>query len=123
MADTTTITGTVYKVSDIELVSEKFSKREIIIKTEGEYPQFIPVQFANKNIDKLDHIIEGQSVTVSYNFRGRLWNDKQGVEKCFVNIEGWQIKNNSSVSSTPKEEFNKSANQVSQEDDFNNLPF
>ena len=43
-----TITGVIYKIDETQQVSEKFSKKELILKINGDYPQYIPVQFTNK---------------------------------------------------------------------------
>jgi hypothetical protein len=100
MADTT-ISGTIHKMSDTQKISESFSKREIVIKTDEPYPQFIPVQFTNKNIDKLSRYKEGSDVVVSYNLRGKEWQSK-----FFVSIDGWRIENGAfgSSSQSQKEE-------------------
>ena len=63
-----TITGVIYKIDETQQVSEKFSKRELILKTSGDYPQYIPVQFTN-----------------------RLWNSPKGEEKCFCSLDGWKL--------------------------------
>lgn len=86
-----TITGVIYKIDETQQVSEKFSKRELILKTSGDYPQYIPVQFTNKNIDKLNAINKGQEVTIHYNLNGRLWNSPKGEEKCFCSLDGWKL--------------------------------
>lgn len=87
MSETSTIKGLVHKIMDTQQISDKFAKKEIVIKTDGEYPQFVPIQFVNKNIDKLDNITTGSTVVVSYNLRGNEWKDKY-----FVSLDGWQIK-------------------------------
>lgn len=123
MAETTTIKGVVYKIMPIQNVSEKFQKRELILKTDGEYPQFVLIQFTQKNIDKLDSITAGSTVVVSYNLRGRLWNNPQGEEKCFTTVEGWNIKTeNLQVDKGIKKEdiAHEVLNSKSNEDD---LPF
>jgi hypothetical protein len=92
MAETTTIKGLVYKRMPIQNVSDKLQKRELILKTDGQYPQYLLIQFVNKNIDKLDNITTGSTVVIDYNLRGRLWYSPTGEEKCFSTIEGWNIK-------------------------------
>lgn len=87
MAESTTITGTVHKMFPTEQVSDKFSKRVIVIKTPGEYPQLVPIQFTNKNIEKLDKVLTGQNAVVSYNLRGNEYK-----EKFYASVEGWMIK-------------------------------
>ncbi len=97
MADTTII-GVIHKIFDTQKISESFSKKEIVIKTDEPYPQYVPVQFANKNIDKLGKYKEGQSVVVSYNVRGKEYNGKY-----FVSLDGWRIENGAFDHSTQEQ--------------------
>lgn len=87
-----TLTGIVKQVGKTQVLSDKFSKRELILKTEydSKYPQYLVIQFTQKNVTKLDSINPGELVTVSINLRGREYNGEQGV-KYFNTIEGWQI--------------------------------
>lgn len=87
------LTGVVYSVGATQSVSEKFSKREIIIEdTSGKYPQHILFQFTQDKCNDLDNIARGQEVEISYNLTGRLWLDpKTDNEKCFNTLSGWKI--------------------------------
>ena len=87
------IKGIVKQVGKTRQVSDKFSKRELILKTdiETKYPQYLLIQFTQKNCDKLDTIQPGEVVTVSINLRGREYTDKQGNQTAFNTLEGWRI--------------------------------
>lgn len=87
-----TISGIVKQVGKTEKVNDKFTKRELILKTEHEtkYPQYLVIQFTQGNVAKLDSISPGELVTVSINLKGREWNGPDGV-KYFNTIEGWNI--------------------------------
>jgi len=87
------LNGVVYSVGATQNVSEKFSKREIIIVDEsGKYPQHIAIQFTQDKCNDLNGIAPGQEVEVSYNLTGKLWLDpKTGIEKCFNTLNGWKI--------------------------------
>lgn len=85
------IKGKVIVLGDTIQVTEKFSKRELVIDTGGEYPQLISIQFAQDNCIRLDTVSVGQEVDVSYNLRGRSWTNPQGETKYFNTIEGWKI--------------------------------
>lgn len=87
----TKLTGKVYHVGQTEFVSEKFSKRELVIETNDKYPQFISVQFVNDKCTVVDNIKLGEVVEVSVNIRGREWTDKNGTRKFFNTIEAWAI--------------------------------
>ena len=86
-----TVTGTVYSIGQTQQISDKFSKREIAITTKDQYPQTVLFQFSNDKCFLLDNIRLADNVTISYNLRGRVWRDKNGVEKIFNTIEGWNI--------------------------------
>jgi hypothetical protein len=87
------LNGVVYSVGATQNVSEKFSKREIIIVDEsGKYPQHIAIQFTQDKCNDLNGIAPGQEVEISYNLTGKLWLDpKTQVEKCFNTLNGWKI--------------------------------
>lgn len=94
------ITGTVHRIYDKQQVSDKFAKRDIIIKTEeGNYPQFLKIQFTQAKCDLLDHNQPGDIVTISINLRGKEYTNKSGGLDYFNTIEGWKI--NTSVKTTP----------------------
>ena len=116
------LTGVVYSVGATQTVSEKFSKREIIIEdTSGKYPQHIAIQFTQDKCDDLNSIAPGQEVEVSYNLTGRLWLDpKTEAEKCFNTLSGWKIE---TVGSAPVvAQVIASAPQISEPAD-DDLPF
>ncbi len=93
------IKGIIKQVGKTQVLSDKFSKRELILKTdyESKYPQYIVVQFTNANITKLDSVQPGEVVTVSINLRGREYTDQAGTLKYFNTIEGWHIKKDEGV--------------------------
>jgi hypothetical protein len=101
MGTTNTITGIVYKIGQTNQVSDKFSKREIAIKTNDNYPQTILIQFSNDKCALLDNLNVGDNVSINYNLRGRTWTGNDGIEKIFNTIDGWAITLASNNQSTP----------------------
>lgn len=86
------IQGVIKLIGSTNKISDKFSKRDLRITTEGDYPQTIEVQFVNDKCAVLDKFKVGEQVSVSINLRGREWtNPKDGEVKCFNTIEGWKI--------------------------------
>ncbi|MDE0790959.1 MAG: DUF3127 domain-containing protein [Flavobacteriales bacterium] len=85
------LSGTIYRLSEAQDISEKFRKREVVIKTDDQYPQTIPVEFVQDRIDLLNSYSEGQQVTISINIRGREWTSPKGEVKFFVSVQGWRI--------------------------------
>ena len=85
--------GVVYTIGDTQQVSDKFAKRDIILEdSSSKYPQYIPFQFTQDKVNELDNFAPGMEVEISYNLRGRLWdNPKTGQQQCFSTLEGWKI--------------------------------
>ena len=104
------LTGKVIRVGETVNVSDKFKKRELVIETDEKYPQSVPVEFVQDKIELLEGINEGDTVTVSYNLRGREWNGKY-----YVNVQGWRLEKTGSAPAPVVE------NDPVQADD--NLPF
>lgn len=87
------LSGTIKMIGEKKEVSEKFSKREFVvtINETDKYPQDIIMQLTNSKCDELNSFMEGQSVDVSFNLRGREWTSPQGEVKYFNTIEAWRI--------------------------------
>ena len=109
------LTGTVKVINDTVQVTEKFSKREFVVITDGEtYPQEISFQAAQDKCSMLDGIQIGNQIEVSFNLRGREWVNPQGEAKYFNTLDAWRIE---SLSGTPQPSL---AEQAEASDD---LPF
>jgi len=85
------VQGTITEIFDTQEVSDKFKKREVVIKTDDQYPQELLIQFTQTKCDALNAYNVGDSVTIDINLRGRRWTNKEGVDKFFNTIEGWRI--------------------------------
>lgn len=86
------INGTVKVVGKTQQISEKFSKRELVItESGGQYPQHIPVEFTQDKTVLLDPIAPGEEVTVTCYVNGREWTGKDGVTKYFLSLKGDRI--------------------------------
>lgn len=84
--NSTTIEGRIIHLGQVEQKSEKFRMRIIVIETADKYPQQIPVQFTNANVDKADALKLGDSVSVSCNIRGREYSGKW-----YLSLDAWRI--------------------------------
>ena len=106
------LTGVVKVVNDTVQVTEKFKKREFVITDENDmYPQDISFQAAQDKCDMLDGIIEGQSVEVSFNLRGREWTSPQGEVKYFNTLDAWRIESVSENAQKPSPSVQKSESE------------
>ena len=68
-----------------------FQKRDLVITTDGQYPQDIIIQFAQGNCALLDNLQIGQIVKIHFNLQGREWTSPQGEVKYFNTVVGWKI--------------------------------
>jgi single-strand DNA-binding protein len=100
------ISGQIIHIGQLEVMSEKFKKREFVIQTEGQYPQEIQVQVTQDRCDLLNNLKFGDIIDASINIRGRSWTSKEGVKKWFNSIEAWSISyGNSSGTSFEQKTF------------------
>ena len=68
-----------------------FQKRDLVITTDGQYPQDIIIQFTQGNCALLDNLQIGQIVKIHFNLQGREWTSPQGEVKYFNTVLGWKI--------------------------------
>ena len=85
------LTGSIEKIGDIQEISSSFRKREMVLRTEEQYPQPIMIEFTQDKTSLPEQFKVGDKVTVSINIRGREWTSPQGQVKYFVSIQGWRI--------------------------------
>ena len=108
--------------------SNGFRKREVVITTEEQYPQYIMVEFVQDKCDLLNSYKVGQDVKISINLRGREWTNPQGEVKYFNSIQGWRIENlqtaegNTDIPPVPPMDAFEPADNINDED-HDDLPF
>lgn len=85
------IEGTLHKVFDTESKSATFQVRDFVIKTDGQYPQFIKFQCSQDRCGIVDGFNEGEMIKVYFDLRGREWQ-----EKYFTNLNAWRVEKPSS---------------------------
>lgn len=86
------VTGVIKVLNDSQNIgNNSFRKREVVITTDEQYPQFISIEFIQDKCDLLNNFKVGQQVTININLRGREWINPEGVKKYFNAIQGWRI--------------------------------
>lgn len=82
------LTGTIVSTGTTENVSDKFSKRQLLLKIDetSVYPQVIPVEFVQAKTTLPDVYRDGQQVTIHINLRGSEYNGRH-----YCSIQGWKI--------------------------------
>lgn len=87
------VQGKIKLVGDIQEITDSFSKRELVIVTQEQYPQTLCVEFVQDKMSLLDDFQEGQEVKIAINLRGREWKNPEGKIKYFTSLQGWRIEN------------------------------
>lgn len=85
------VTGKIKVINAEQQVSATFKKRELVVSTKEQYPQFISINFVQDKCDLLNNYNTGDAVKVAINLRGREWLNPQGETKYFNDIQGWKI--------------------------------
>jgi hypothetical protein len=90
------IKATVKRVGQTAQVSEKFSKRELVVEiADDKYPQVVSFEFTQDKCALLDGIMEGQEVEVSFALRGREWTNENGDVRVFNTLNGFRVEGGS----------------------------
>lgn len=85
-------TGTIVRIKDTQIVSDKFKKREFVV-TDGSasYAQNIQFELHQEKCDIIDVLKVGDEVNIKFNLRGRDWTNPQGEIKTFNTLQAWAI--------------------------------
>ena len=82
-----TVEGTTIEVQETQTVGQNnFKKRLLVVKTDSQHPQELPIEFVQEKVGLLDNVKVGQKVKVHINLRG----SKSG-ERWYPSIQGWKI--------------------------------
>lgn len=116
------IEGVVHRLFDLEVVSDRFSKREFVLEVvDGEYTHPIKFQTVNDRVSILNDIREGDMVKLSFNIRGNEYNGG-----FYTNLVAWRMRRiegsfDNPVPNTTPPDNSAMNNGAPVEDD--NLPF
>lgn len=81
------VSGKVVSVGQTESVGQKgFTKRLLVIETNEQYPQKLPIDFVKDKTSLLDQIKIDQDVKIQINLRGSEHNGRW-----YAQIQGWKI--------------------------------
>lgn len=88
MANNYEMTGSVVKVGDLQTFPSGFTKRELVINdNDPRFPQEISFSFTKDRAALVEHLNPGDLVTVSFDIRGRSYQDRH-----FVDLNGWRCR-------------------------------
>jgi hypothetical protein len=96
------VQANVKSVGQTNAVSEKFSKRELVVEIpDDKYPQIVQFEATQDKCSLLDSIGSGQQVEITFALRGREWTNPSGETKVFNTLNLVRIEAIGSTS-TPK---------------------
>lgn len=123
--------GTIYRIGSTENVTDSYRKRELVLQidTDTQYPQLVLIEAGQDKCEdqNLNEARVGDEVTVSFNFRGRAWNDpKKGKEVIFNTLQYWKMAINKTTAA-PKQQAQSGSwtppTKADGSDDDESLPF
>ncbi len=87
------VKGILHTKGDAVQVSEKFRKREFVLKLDADsrYPQMVAFELTGDRCDSLDKFEIGQEVSVEFTLRGREWTNSEGVVRVFNSLQVWGL--------------------------------
>ena len=89
------VQGTLLEVKPVNVISERFKKREFVLQTvdshDSRYAELICFEAHNARCDMLDDLIPGQPYNVTFNLKGRKWENQSGEVKYFNTLQAWKV--------------------------------
>lgn len=88
-----TVTGKVHTIFATKHVSERFSKRDFVVETydNPRYPQLVSFQATGKVMDELDHVSDGDTVSVDFEIKGREHRNQSGEVRYYNTLDAYKI--------------------------------
>lgn len=109
------IKGVIYKILELQSgtgAKGDWTKQEVVIETEGQYPKKVCISAFNKVADSMDSLTEGMEVTAYVNPESREYNNRWYTE-----LQCWKF-----VAHGAKKETAKPVENVV-DDNTDDLPF
>jgi hypothetical protein len=96
------VTGVIKLKGDVQTFGADFTKRQLVVTTDEQYPQLIAIDFVKDKCSLLDSYNVGDNVKVSINLGGREWVNPQGEAKYFNSVTGWRVEKVDTAPSVPQ---------------------
>jgi single-strand DNA-binding protein len=101
MSELIDVVGEVVVLNDVQTFDSGFTKRTVVIKTEGEYPDFLSVDFTKDKCDLLDPYKVGETVKIACYLGGREWESPEKGTMYFLSLSGWRIEGEAATEMNP----------------------
>lgn len=97
-----TVKGTIHSIGETKRMSDKFTKRDVIVECgdNPRYPQTVAFELSNDRVDLAEGLRKGDYVEIEFNLRGREWRSPQGEIKYFNTLSVWKLNRLSSAPSS-----------------------
>lgn len=121
---TVEIKGKIKLIGELQTFDSGFTKLQIVVSEDSQYPNDIPVDFLKDKTDYLQNFNIGDNVVVNANIKGSEYNGKY-----YVGLTAWTIKKelNDSAPRQERPQANQSNSFVDEKDfkeeEHDDLPF
>ena len=115
--------GVLHKKFDTQKITDTFSKRELVLQTEGNYPQLVKFELSQVRCDLLDSYNLGDILNVSFDIRGREWTSPTGDVRYFNTLNVWKIELLEKAGNYERTAANSSSNNPTPPPADDDLPF
>jgi hypothetical protein len=96
------ISAKITEIYETAKVSDSFKKREFVVEysENPQYPEFVKFELIQDKCGLLDGYAIGDDVEISFNLKGRKWNDPQGTVKYFNTLQAWKLEKKSATATS-----------------------
>jgi len=116
------VTGKIKIIGELQTFASGFTKVQVVVTSDEQYPSDIPIEFFKDKASLLDAFKVGDSVKIDVNIKG---SEYQG--KYYVGLIGWRIaKQDTSQQSPPANTATTQSNPMpsaANEEEPDDLPF
>lgn len=126
-------TGYVKELTAVHAVTERFSKRTLVLTDRDErYPSIVPIEFANEKMANVEDLRPGDKVKVGFHINGREWDGKYFTNLRGMSVEILTLKPDTSFAPRdqappthpqPGRDANPPSGTISDADEGDDLPF
>lgn len=86
------IVGYIKEIKETEVFESGFKKRVLVVETDEQYKQVLPLEFTKDKTQLLDAFNIGDKVSVKININGREWTSPKTNEvMIFITLRAWSI--------------------------------
>lgn len=90
------VTGKIKIIGELQSFASGFTKIQLVVTSDDQYPSDIPIEFLKDKSDLLQNFNVGDSVKVTVNIKG---SEYQG--KYYVALNAWKIEKTESAAQAP----------------------